>query len=197
MSIGFIGPTGSGKSTSVDLLLGLHRPTSGRVLIEGKPLTPELVPSWQATIGYVPQEIFLIDDTIARNIALGVPDNEIDTVRLREVCAMAQILDFIEIELRDGFQTTVGERGVRLSGGERQRLGLARALYHRPSLLLLDEATSSLDTATEAKLIEALRKLSGKLTILTVAHRISTVANCDQLIDLGNTHLARAPFANR
>src|SRR5437667_4255795 len=135
---------------------------------------------------FVPQEIFLIDDTIARNIALGVPDNEIDNVRLREVCAMAQILDFIEKELRDGFQTTVGERGVRLSGGERQRLGLARALYHRPSVLLLDEATSSLDIATEAKLIEALRKLSGKLTILTVAHRLSTVAKCDQLIDLGN-----------
>ena len=185
-SIGFIGPTGSGKSTLIDLLLGLHRPTSGRVLIDGKPLTPELIPSWQATIGYVPQDIFLIDDTISRNIALGMPDNEIDTARLREVCAMAQILDFIEIELRDGFHTTVGERGVRLSGGERQRLALARALYHQPSLLLLDEATSSLDTATEAKLIEALRHLSGKLTIVTVAHRLSTVAGCDKLVDLSN-----------
>ena len=191
-SIGFIGPTGSGKSTLIDLLLGLHRPTSGRVLIDGKALTPELIPSWQATIGYVPQEIFLIDDTIARNIALGVPDNEVDNARLQEVCAMAQILDFIELELRDGFQTTVGERGVRLSGGERQRLGLARALYHQPSLLLLDEATSALDIATEAKLIEALRKLSGKLTILTVAHRLSTVAGCDKLIDLGNETTAVA-----
>jgi ABC-type multidrug transport system fused ATPase/permease subunit len=191
-SIGFIGPTGSGKSTLIDLLLGLHRPTSGRVLIDGQPLTPELIPSWQATIGYVPQEIFLIDDTIARNIALGVPDNEIDNARLREVCAMAQILDFVETELRDGFQTIVGERGVRLSGGERQRLGLARALYHRPSLLLLDEATSSLDTATEAKLIEALRQLSGKLTIVTVAHRLSTVAGSDKLIDLGNETTAVA-----
>src|SRR5438552_2126940 len=141
---------------------------------------------------FVPQEIFLIDDTIARNIALGVPDNEIDNVRLREVCAMAQILDFIEKELRDGFQTTVGERGVRLSGGERQRLGLARALYHRPSVLLLDEATSSLDIATEAKLIEALRKLSGKLTILTVAHRLSTVAGSDEVVDLGNETAAVA-----
>ena len=185
-SIGFIGPTGSGKSTLIDLLLGLHRPTSGRVLIDGQPLTPELIPAWQATIGYVPQDIFLIDDTIARNIALGVPDNEIDNARLREVCAMAQILDFIETELRDSFHTTVGERGVRLSGGERQRLGLARALYHQPSLLLLDEATSSLDTATEAKLIEALRHLSGKLTIVTVAHRLSTVAGCDKLVDLSN-----------
>ncbi len=149
MSIGFIGPTGSGKSTLIDLLLGLHRPTSGRVLIDGQPLTPELIPSWQATIGYVPQE-------------------------------------------RDGFQTIAGERGVRLSGGERQRLGLARALYHRPSLLLLDEATSSLDIATEAKLIEALRQLSGKLTIVTVAHRLSTVAGCDKLVDLSNETAAVA-----
>ncbi len=186
MSIGFIGPTGSGKSTLIDLLLGLYRPTSGRMLIDGKPLTPELIPSWQATIGYVPQDIFLIDDTIARNIALGVADNEVDTVRLREVCAMAQILDFIELELRDGFQTTVGERGVRLSGGERQRLGLARALYHRPSLLVLDEATSALDIATEAKLLEALRALTGKLTIVMVAHRLSALANCVRLVDLSN-----------
>jgi ATP-binding cassette, subfamily B, bacterial PglK len=185
-SIGFIGPTGSGKSTLIDLLLGLHRPTSGRMLIHGKPLTPELIPSWQATIGYVPQEIFLIDDTIARNIALGVPDNEINHPRLQEVCAMVQILDFIETELRNGFQTTVGERGVRLSGGERQRLGLARALYHRPSVLILDEATSALDTATEAKLLEALRSLAGKLTLVVAAHRLSAVANCDQLIDLAN-----------
>jgi ABC-type multidrug transport system fused ATPase/permease subunit len=185
-SIGFIGPTGSGKSTLIDLLLGLHRPTSGRMLIDGQPLAPELMPSWQATIGYVPQEIFLIDDTIARNIALGVPDNEIDNARLREVCAIAQILDFIETELRDGFQTTVGERGVRLSGGQRQRLGLARALYRRPSLLLLDEATSALDVATEAKLIEALHSLTGKLTIVMATHRLSSVGGYDELIDLGN-----------
>jgi len=190
MSIGFIGPTGSGKSTLIDLLLGLHRPTNGRVFIDGKPRTPELIPSWQATIGYVPQEIFLIDDTIARNIALGVPDNEIDNARLREVCAMAQILDFIEMELQRGFQTTVGERGVRLSGGERQRLGLARALYHRPSLVLLDEATSALDIATETKLLEALRALAGKLTIVMVAHRLSALANCDKLVDLSKMGVA-------
>jgi ATP-binding cassette, subfamily B, bacterial PglK len=186
LSIGFIGPTGSGKSTLIDLLLGLHRPTSGRVLIDGLPLTPELIPSWQATIGYVPQEIFLMDDTIARNIALGVPDNEIDEARLQEVCVIAQILDFIETELRDGFQTTAGERGVRLSGGQRQRLGLARALYHRPSLLLLDEATSALDTATEAKLIEALHGLTGKLTIVMATHRLSSLGGYDDLINLGN-----------
>jgi ABC-type multidrug transport system fused ATPase/permease subunit len=155
------------------------------VLIDGLPLTPELIPSWQATIGYVPQEIFLIDDTIARNIALGVPDNEIDDARLQEVCVTAQILDFIEAELRDGFQTTAGERGVRLSGGQRQRLGLARALYHRPSLLLLDEATSALDTATEAKLLEALHSLTGKLTIVMATHRLSSVGSYHELINLG------------
>jgi ABC-type multidrug transport system fused ATPase/permease subunit len=188
-SIGFIGPTGSGKSTLIDLLLGLHRPTSGRVLIDGQPLTPQLIPSWQATIGYVPQEIFLIDDTIARNIALGVPDSEIDTVRLQEVCAMAQILDFIEMELREGFQTTVGERGVRLSGGERQRLGLARALYHRPSLLLLDEATSALDKQTEAEVIEAIKALQ-QLTVIIIAHRLSTIEHCDSVARLENVGLS-------
>jgi ATP-binding cassette subfamily C protein len=142
------------------------------------------VPSWQASIGYVPQDIFLIDDTIARNVAFGLPDEKIDPARLREACAMAQILDFIEAELPDGFQTKVGERGIRLSGGQRQRIGLARALYHRPSLLILDEATSALDVATEAKLLEALRSLTGKLTMVVAAHRLSAVENCDQLVNL-------------
>ena len=180
----FIGPTGSGKSTLIDLLLGLHQPTGGRILIDGRPLTPALIPAWQASIGYVPQDIFLIDDTITRNIALGIPDTEIEVNRLREVCATAQVLDFIEHELPQGFQSKVGERGVRLSGGQRQRLGLARALYHQPSLLILDEATSALDTETEARLIEALRSLSGKLTIVLVAHRLSTVADCEEVFDL-------------
>jgi len=184
-SLGVIGPTGSGKSTLVDLLLGLYQPTAGEILIDGRPLTPALVPAWQASIGYVPQDIFLIDDTITRNIAFGMLDNEVDAARLREACDMAQILDFIEAEVPDAFDTNVGERGVRLSGGQRQRIGLARALYHRPSLLILDEATSALDIATEAKLLEALRALAGKLTMVVAAHRLSAVANCDQLVDLG------------
>jgi ABC-type multidrug transport system fused ATPase/permease subunit len=188
-SLGVIGPTGSGKSTLVDLLLGLYEPTAGEILIDGRLLTFALVPSWQASIGYVPQDIFLIDDTIARNVAFGLPDNEIDAARLRESCAMAQLIDFIETELSNGFDTYVGERGIRLSGGQRQRIGLARALYHRPSLLVLDEATSALDIATEAKLLEALRGLAGKLTIVVAAHRLSAVANCDQLIDLANETL--------
>jgi ATP-binding cassette, subfamily B, bacterial PglK len=185
-SIGFIGPTGSGKSTLIDLLLGLYQPTAGDILIDGRPLTPGLVPSWQASIGYVPQDIFLIDDTIARNIAFGLPDSEIDPARLREACAMAQLLAFIEAELPDRFDTNVGERGIRLSGGQRQRIGLARALYHRPSLLILDEATSALDVATEAKLLEALRSIAGKLTMVVAAHRLSTIAGCDKLVDLSN-----------
>ena len=185
-SVGVIGPTGSGKSTLVDLLLGLYYPTSGEILIDGERLTPVNAPAWQASIGYVPQDIFLIDDTIARNIAFGLPDEKIDPARLREACAMAQILDFIELELPDGFQSKVGERGIRLSGGQRQRIGLARALYHRPSLLILDEATSALDVATEAKLLEAIGSLTGKLTMVVAAHRPSAVANCDQVIDLAS-----------
>jgi ATP-binding cassette subfamily C protein len=186
-SLGVIGPTGSGKSTLVDLLLGLYQPTAGEILIDGRPLVPALIRDWQATIGYVPQDIFLIDDTIARNVAFGLPDDEIDPERLREACAMAQILDFLETELPAGFDTIVGERGIRLSGGQRQRIGLARALYHRPSLLILDEATSALDMATEAKLLDALRSLAGKLTMVVAAHRLSTVTGCDQLIDLHET----------
>ena len=185
-SLGVIGPTGSGKSTLVDLLLGLYLPTAGDILIDGQLLTPALVPSWQASVGYVPQDIFLIDDTIARNVAFGLPDEKIDPVRLREACSMAQILDFIEADLRNGFETKVGERGIRLSGGQRQRIGLARALYHRPSLLILDEATSALDVATEAKLLEALLSLADKLTMVVAAHRLSAVDNCDQVFDLGN-----------
>ena len=185
-SLGVIGPTGSGKSTLVDLLLGLYQPTAGEIVIDTRLLTPALVPSWQASIGYVPQDIFLIDDTIARNIAFGLQDSEIDPVRLREASDTAQLLDFIEAELPNGFDTNVGERGVRLSGGQRQRIGLARALYHRPSLLILDEATSALDVATEARLLEALSALAGKLTMVVAAHRLSAVANCDQQVDLAN-----------
>jgi len=197
-SLGVIGPTGSGKSTLVDLLLGLYQPTAGEILIDGRPLTPALVPAWQASIGYVPQDIFLIDDTITRNIAFGLLDNEVDAARLREACDMAQILDFIEAEVPDAFDTNVGERGVRLSGGQRQRIGLARALYHRPSLLILDEATSALDIATEAKLLEALRALAGKLTMVVAAHRLSAVANCDQLVDLGEvTDAVKAGYGLR
>ncbi len=145
----------------------------------------------------MPQDIFLTDDTIARNIAFGLPDEKIDPACLREACDMAQVLEFIEAELPDRFDTRVGERGIRLSGGQRQRIGLARALYRRPSLLILDEATSALDVGTEAKLLEALGRLAGKLTMVVAAHRLSAVANCDQLIDLASEIPAAAVAAKR
>ncbi len=184
-SVGIVGPTGSGKSTLVDILMGLHVPTAGRLLVDGCPLTEENTRFWQAGIGYVPQEIFLIDDTVARNIALGVRDEHIDMHRVREAASAASILDFIQKDLPGGFQSIVGERGVRLSGGQRQRIALARALYRKPQLLILDEATSALDNETEAQVVEAINNLQGEVTIVVVAHRLSTVERCDFLIDLG------------
>jgi len=184
-SVGIVGPTGAGKSTLVDLILGLHQPTSGAIRIDGKPLSPANIRAWQAGIGYVPQDVFLIDDTLARNIALGLPDEAIDRERLCEVAAAARILDFIEQDLPDGFDSMVGERGVRLSGGQRQRVAIARALYHKPSLLILDEATSALDNATEAAVTEAIASLQGSITMIVVAHRLCTIERCGQIVDLG------------
>ncbi len=183
-SIGIIGPTGSGKSTLIDAILGLHQPTGGRLLVDGKNLDLSDMRAWQAGIGYVPQDVFLIDDTLASNIALGLSDDAIDLERLREVASAARILDFIENDLNDGFDTMVGERGIRLSGGQRQRIAIARALYRRPSLLILDEATSALDNETEAEVTEAINSLQGSVTMLVVAHRLSTVERCDKIINL-------------
>jgi ATP-binding cassette subfamily C protein len=135
-------------------------------------------------IGYVPQDIYLLDETIAENIAFGIASEEIDPQALKEAAEGAQILDFIESELPHGFQTLVGERGVRLSGGQRQRIGLARALYHKPQVLILDEATSALDHATEAAVMETIHKLQGSLTIITIAHRLSTLKRCNSVVSL-------------
>jgi len=183
-SIGIAGPSGSGKSTLVDLILGLHLPESGAILIDGEPLSSQNMASWRQMIGYVPQDIFLLDESIAENIAFGVPLEEIDQYALKSAAEGAQILDFIEQELPQGFETTVGERGVRLSGGQRQRIGLARALYHKPRVLILDEATSALDHSTEASVMETIYKLQGSLTIITIAHRLSTLDKCDSVISL-------------
>ncbi len=182
-SLGIVGTTGSGKSTLVDLILGLHQPTSGRILIDGVPLTPENRRAWRGGIGYVPQDIFLIDDTLAANIAFGVPKEDFDSGRLIEAAKAAQILDFIE-NLPKQWESRVGERGVRLSGGQRQRIGLARALYQRPSLLILDEATSALDIETESEVMKAINALNGFITMLIIAHRLSTIERCEQKIDL-------------
>ena len=181
-SVGIAGPSGSGKSTLVDLILGLHVPQTGVIRLDDVPLVEGNIASWRRMIGYVPQEIYLLDDTIEANIAFGV--DSVDPVALRDAALGAQILDFIEKELPQGFQTSVGERGVRLSGGQRQRIGLARALYHRPQVLILDEATSALDHQTELAVMETIHRLQGTLTIITIAHRLSTLERCDRIIRL-------------
>lgn len=182
--VAIIGGTGSGKSTLIDILLGLHKPTFGKLLVDGEPLNEERLKEWRMGIGYVPQEIFLLDDSIAANIAFGINLGEIDMNQVRKVAEVAQIRHFIESEMPDGFNSLVGERGVRLSGGQRQRIGLARALYRKPNLLILDEATSALDNVTEAALMRAIESLYGKLTMIVIAHRLSTITQADRIYEL-------------
>lgn len=190
-SVAIVGTTGCGKSTLVDLILGLHVPVSGEIRVDGVLLSADNVRGWQASIGYVPQDIFLLDDSIAANIALGAEPNKINRQRLREACANAQILDYVENELPDQFETQVGERGVRLSGGQRQRIGLARALYRQPDVLILDEATSALDNQTEADVMKSIKKLRNDLTIIIVAHRLSTIRWCDRVVELESGKIAK------
>ncbi|WP_155890770.1 ABC transporter ATP-binding protein [Desulfuromonas sp. TF] len=187
--IGFIGKTGSGKSTLIDLIMGLLEPSDGAIEIDGRPLTREIRRSWQALIAHVPQTVFLSDSTIAANIAFGSHADEIDLDRVRVAASKAQLADFIET-LPDGYQTFVGERGVRLSGGQRQRLGLARALYKKADVLILDEATSALDDDTERSVMEVIDGLGRDVTILIIAHRLTTLRNCDLVGELyGNGNL--------
>lgn len=181
-SVGFVGPSGSGKSTLVDVILGLLTPGTGQVAVDGKDIQPNLR-AWQDQIGYVPQSIYLTDDTIRRNVAFGLPDDEIDDAQVRRAIRAAQLDEFVA-GLPDGLETLVGERGIRLSGGQRQRIGIARALYHDPAVLVLDEATSALDTAAEHGVMQAVAALQGRKTILIVAHRLSTVGGCDRLYRL-------------
>lgn len=178
-SVGFIGASGAGKSTLVDILLGLLTPDSGTVRLDGV-VIQESLRSWQDQIGYVPQSIFLTDDTLRRNVAFGLPSDRIDDAAVRRAVAAAQ-LDTLVATLPDGLETVVGERGIRLSGGQRQRIGIARALYHDPTVLVLDEATSSLDTATEHEVMQSVRALRHGKMIIIVAHRLSTVEECDRL----------------
>jgi ABC-type multidrug transport system fused ATPase/permease subunit len=166
----------------VDVVLGLLAPGDGRVLVDGVDIQTNLR-GWQDQIGYVPQSIFLTDDTLRRNVAFGIPSDEIDDAAVRRAIRAARLDEFID-SLPGGLETRVGERGVQLSGGQRQRVGIARALYHEPSVLVLDEATSALDTATEQGVMEAVRALQGEKTLLIVAHRLSTVAQCDRLYRL-------------
>jgi ABC-type multidrug transport system fused ATPase/permease subunit len=181
-SVGFIGATGAGKSTLVDTLLGLLTPDRGLVTVDGANIQDNLR-GWQDQIGYVPQSIFLTDDTLRRNVAFGIPDAQIDDTAVWRAVKAAQIEQMVN-ELPGGLATLVGERGVRLSGGQRQRVGIARALYHDPAVLVLDEATSSLDTDTERGVMDTVGALQGKKTLIVVAHRLSTVAHCDRLFRL-------------
>jgi len=189
-----VGSTGGGKSTLADLMMGLLQPEQGELRVDGQPVTsPEAVAGWQRHIGYVPQSIFLIDDTIARNVAFGL--GEVDQERLRAAAETAQIADFVEQELSEGYATRVGERGIRLSGGQRQRVGIARALYRAPDLLVLDEATSALDNETEARLMAELRQKLVSSTVVVIAHRLSTSRYCDEIVLLERARIVdRGPY---
>jgi ATP-binding cassette, subfamily B, bacterial PglK len=192
-TVGFIGKTGSGKTTLIDIILGLLQPDVGEIRIDGERLTEDTCRAWQANIGYVPQQIYLADDTVAKNIAFGVPDTEIDMTAVARAAALANIDSFIRDEMPKGYQTLVGERGIRLSGGQRQRIGIARALYHNPPMLVFDEATSALDNETEASVMEAVHMLTGCKTILMIAHRTSTLADCDLIVELSDGAVVDSP----
>ena len=185
-TIGLVGTTGSGKSTTADLILGLLEAEKGRLEVDGKVITKENCKAWQRSIGYVPQHIFLIDDTIAANIAFGKKTNDIDQELVERAAKIANLHEFVLNKLPKKYQTTIGERGVRLSGGQRQRIGIARALYHDPQLLILDEATSSLDNDTEKSVMDAIQKIGNSKTIIMIAHRLSTVKNCDKIYLMEN-----------
>jgi ATP-binding cassette subfamily B protein len=192
--IGFVGSTGSGKSTTLDLLMGLLTPTTGQLLVDGKPIVGDRIRPWQRTIAHVPQAIYLADSTLAENIAFGVPRTDIDLKRVQKAARQAQIADFIESG-RDAYDAYVGERGIRLSGGQRQRIGIARALYKQASVLVLDEATSALDNATEQSVMDAIDGLDRELTILLIAHRLTTVRRCDTIVQLEHGRVvAKGPY---
>lgn len=189
-SVGFVGPTGSGKTTTVDLIMGLLSPTQGEILIDGVALSDGAIRGWRERIGYVPQEIYLLDASIAENIALGEALGDVDMAKVRHAARLARIDSFIESSLPEQYSTVVGDRGVRLSGGQRQRLGIARALYRDPDVLVFDEATSSLDPATEDEIAREIQSIHGQKTIIVIAHRPSTVKRCDQVYKLVDGRVA-------
>jgi len=187
--VGIIGRTGSGKTTLMDVLAGLLSPTSGVIVIDGVRLDGSGVENWQAQVAHVPQSIFLLDDSVAANIAFGLPQAKIDMDRVRDAAKRASAADFIA-DMPAGYDTRVGERGVRLSGGQRQRLGIARALYKRATVLILDEATSALDNATERSVMDEIKRLDRSQTVIMIAHRLSTVAGCDFIVQIEGGRIA-------
>ncbi|GHT66641.1 hypothetical protein FACS1894110_10680 [Spirochaetia bacterium] len=187
-TIGFVGATGCGKTTLVDVIMGLLEPDAGSIVVDDVPViaapadsdTVNIV-SWQRNFGYVPQQIYLSDDTVAANIAFGLPEDMRDMAMVEQAARVANLHEFITTELPDGYNTLVGERGVRLSGGQRQRIGIARSLYHDPDILVMDEATSALDSVTEDAVMDAIHNLKHSKTIILIAHRLSTVHECDMI----------------
>ena len=189
--IGIVGESGAGKSTLTNLLLGLVSPSKGAFVVDGYEIKSEKIQPSQRMNGYVPQEIYLLDDTISRNIAFGVNETDIDHTQISKVVERAGIRKFID-SFDDGLNTKIGERGVRISGGQRQRIGIGRALYQNPQVLILDEATSSLDSKTEQEILNELRKIRGKVTMILVAHRQSTLQFCDKIFKIENGRLKLA-----
>lgn len=181
-STAFVGPSGSGKTTLADLLLGVHAPTEGDIKVDGVSILDN-IKRWQGKIGYIPQNIYLIDDTIRRNIAFAIKDEEIDDYKVWDAIDQAQLREFVN-QLPDGLDSTIGELGVRISGGQRQRIGIARALYRNPEILVLDEATSALDSDTEKAVMESIDALNGKKTMIIIAHRLTTIKNCDYIYEI-------------
>jgi ABC-type multidrug transport system fused ATPase/permease subunit len=179
--VAIVGATGAGKTTLVDIILGLQQPGEGILTVDGTVLDETVIRAWQNNLGYVPQEIYLADDSIAANIAFGIPPEDRRREAIEKAARIANIHDFIVDELPKGYDTVVGERGVRLSGGERQRIGIARALYHDPEVLVLDEATSNLDQATERAVHKAIEQAAAAKTVIMIAHRLSTTRHCDAL----------------
>lgn len=193
--VGFVGATGSGKTTTIDIILGLLEPTAGRLVVDCTTIGKENVRAWQVNLGYVPQHIYLADDTVAANMALGVPPKKIDQEAVEQAARLACIHDFIIEELPQGYLTKVGERGVRLSGGQRQRIGIARALYYAPKVLLFDEATSALDNSTEKMVMQSLQTLGRDRTIIFIAHQLTTVQSCDVIyLFAGGRIIARGSY---
>jgi ATP-binding cassette subfamily B protein len=191
--VGIIGATGSGKSTLLDLMMGLLRPTRGRILVDGNPIDLTNQRAWQRTIAHVPQSIYLTDATITENIAFGIPPGQIDIERVRKAAQQAQIAHFIESRI-EGYDAVVGERGVRLSGGQRQRIGIARALYKQASVLIFDEATSALDNDTEQAIMETIEDLNKEITLFMIAHRISTLKKCNLTLIVENGKITVQKF---
>jgi ABC-type multidrug transport system fused ATPase/permease subunit len=188
-TVGIVGRTGAGKTTAVDIILGLLKPNQGEIIVDNKGITETNLRAWQKSLGYVPQHIFLIDDTVAANVAFGVPPSDIDLDAVERAARLANLHAFVSKELSDGYQTLIGERGMRLSGGQRQRVGIARALYHDPDILIMDEATSALDNITERAVIEAVNNLARRKTIVIIAHRLTTVRRCDLIFLLDHGRL--------